>query len=118
MLITTDTLKATAYIAEQFGKQDVTDLPHNELMSRLESIRSLDTVMEAVANNKDFDLFAVDHVLAVVYWVRSQVQNIDNIEFKKQAKLFSNFVNRLIDYRIKKYNEMTSLDKFLNGYPS
>lgn len=118
MLMTTDTLQAAAYIKEQFGQQDVTGLTHTELMSRVESIRSLDTVLEAVANNKDFDLFAVDHVLSVVYWVRSQVQNIDNLEFKKQAKLFSNFVNRLIDYRIQKYNEMTSLDKFLNGYPS
>ena len=118
MLMTTDTLQAAAYIKEQFGQQDVTGLTHTELMSRVESIRSLDTVLEAVANNKDFDLFAVDHILAIAYWVRSQVQNIDNIEFKKQAKLFSNFVNRLIDYRIQKYNEMTSLDKFLNGYSS
>ena len=120
MLITTDTLEATAYIAEQFGKQDVTDLTHNELMSRVESIRSLDTVMNAVANNKDFDLFAVDHILTVAEWVRTQFMKCKGgsecADFKKNAKLFSNFVNRLIEYRIKKYNELTDLNKFLNSY--
>lgn len=116
MLMTTDTLQAATYIKEQYGQQDVTSLTHTELMSRVESIASLDTVLEAVTTNQEFDLYAVDRIFDVVEWVRTQMRIVDNMDFKKNAKLFSNFVNRLVDYRIKKYNELTSIDKFLNSY--
>lgn len=120
MLMTTDTLQAAAYIKEQFGQQDVTGLTHTELMSRVESIRSLDTVLDAVIHNQEFDLYAVDRILLVAEWVRTQFMKCKGMsecaDFKKKAKLFSNFVNRLVEYRIKKYNELTDLDKFLNSY--
>ncbi|TCI26677.1 hypothetical protein EVJ32_04700 [Exiguobacterium sp. SH5S4] len=121
MLMTTDTLYAAKYIKEQFGQQDVNGLTEKEVMSLVESIRSLDVVVEAVASNQEFDLYAVDRLLTITEWVRTQVNMKkvspnDHNEFKKKAKLFSNFVNRLIEYRIKKYNEMTSLDRFINGY--
>ena len=121
MLMTTDTLYAATYIKEKFGQQDVKGLTEKEVMSLVESIRSLDHVVEAVANNQEFDLYAVDRLLAISEWVRSQVNmnKVDSehrLEFKKKAKLFSNFVNRLIEYRIKKYNEMTSLDRFMSEY--
>lgn len=121
MLMTTDTLDAALYIKEKFGQQDVNGLTEKEVMSLVDSIKSLDLIVDSVVNNKDFDLYAIDRLDAIMLWVRNELSSKKqsiyvDIDFKKKAKLFSNFINRLTGYRIDKYKEMTSLNRFINEY--